>query len=1355
MSMEAVGEKDFYINSAISSKSKKCPGIMPVVSCADVSLFGNATMHNSNTCKATDIVGGGDNSNSPREEYNVWLKNMKGKQTKIRQSNPQAAKKLDWFLDELESFINKFPCGLLNFIYPSTGAGKSGNILSDLEKNLIGKMKVWALPSSGPNDYDLNGLINDNEGINIAKVYGAEQLGYTNGSGLVSWMPTSLQFDKLSKKLNSLLGYDSSDLWHGESFFAYIVQTFMNVIFVNNQCLPEADRLKIIDNYKKLLKCIADGNSMFFEDYKKTMDELKENNKEEFESEFDRPVKFIQFLAKKICAHTSLENLDLNDEQNKGKYIDLICGVSAFLVAAEHPNQILLEQWIFDENKENEFVIGNAFIGKNNVLYLPFHEILQRYIKLNSAKSKKNKKDRDNDKDNKKEDDTQVKNKEMLNFILNLAGKFRYKITKFDLSKTETKSEYHFGCQVTNDKKQCRVPTGYDTDISVEDLTTLLGQITEFYDFETALKSGTCKLDSETIKKILQYLLDGRQFHDDTMEKIVENGNFMNKLIEAAKKSVAGEECCYKNAYEILANEYFDLMVENKLIDKNSLSKEKLMRYFENDDHKGEIIELDAKLVVDLGLISKLDADDINGFLDDGNNQENQKKMIEILKLVIGKIDKNVLNDLALEYFDDELLETVILSRYNDLSDKKIGEIDLSKLTLNGQKVLLKKMADNDFTSFSFKSHWQQDINEQAWKSLNITDWRKFVYNKILKSYKTVKPDLVKNSKILQLIPIDILSLFDTEECKNENEVSAFAGFFNDFFNFWPAKQILACGNCPKNKLDKLKDRLKAEKGISLSENAVETFLSLQQIFRQFVKNKNLDNNNLSVEKMLFDFFETQLSDEKNSNNLIECLKYIFNDDKDNYFAAMIVMEKFILLDENDDQKQKLLLISEKIKSELEWDNPEQRKKIFQQLFSNMSKISELIILFHESVGKKSITHFKQFIDIYKSFLNKILLMYANDINECNIADKVQFYFLDNKESIESFCRQFGDKINLNCFSEMINAISKVEVSDNEYKISNALGVGKVLFIIDSMNKLKKESSDLDDKHNPDPDRYMLGLSEFMGQIRTNAGLICNGYAIDESNNSIENHLRQYDENGEISYDKLDSILCTMFKEICENKIKVNDFIKKYGGPDKHELEKISKNTNDNFKAFEKLMLPIVQKDRESMDFVSFVKKYDLLKVIGIENLDAGMISMAFDCMHRSSFGLKWIDFVKKYYVLGKPNENNIIVEKDYHIKGLENQEIQKVMTEILLNDKNIKDEAIKEILDKASKDTILKLYGSLLLKNKNENIKNKIEDEKKEIENMRDEIGEYFTNVMAIKRAWDSDERLNVEKLSKIWWSR
>ena len=61
-----------------------------------------------------------------------------------------------------------------------------------------------------------------------------------------------------------------------------------------------------------------------------------ENLKEKFENESYRPVEFIQFLVKKICAHTSLENLDLNDEQNKGEYIDLICGVSFFLMRRPH-----------------------------------------------------------------------------------------------------------------------------------------------------------------------------------------------------------------------------------------------------------------------------------------------------------------------------------------------------------------------------------------------------------------------------------------------------------------------------------------------------------------------------------------------------------------------------------------------------------------------------------------------------------------------------------------------------------------------------------------------------------------------------------------------------------------------------------------------------------------------------------------------------------------------------------------------------------------------------------------------------------------------------------------------------------
>ena len=1366
MSMDKVNKKDFHTNAAISSKSKEYPGIMPVVACADVTRFGNATMHNSNTCKATDIVGGGDRSRSLREEYIDWLKYMREQRNVIETINKKAAKELGCFLDDLECFINNFPGGLLNFIYPSTGAGKSGNILSDLEKNLIGKTKVWALPSSGPNDCDHVGLINDNQGINIAKVYGAEQLGYYNGSDLVSWMPTGAQFGKLSRNLNSLLGYSSIDLTHGENFFAYVVQTFMNVIFMNNQFLPEADRLKIIDNYKKLLECIADSEIVFFEDYKNTMDKLKENNKEEFENEFDCPVKFIQFLFKKICAGTSLENLDLNDEQNKGKYIDLICGVSTFLTGAEHPNQVLLEQWIFDKNKENECVMGDAFIGKNCILYLPFHTILQRYIRLNSAEFKKN---------NKKEDDTQIKNKDMLNYMLNLVGKFRYKKTKFDLSNIETKLEYHFGCQVTNDKKQCKVPTEYNTNISVDELTALLNKITEFYDFETKLKDGKYKLNDETIKKILQYLLDGRQFHDDTFKKIVEAKVFMDKLIDVAKnKSIEDKECCYKNVYEILANEYFDLMIEYKFIDKSSLSKEKLMRYFENVNHKYEIIELKPELVAELGLISKLKADDINKFLSNKSEVKKQKKMIEILKLVIGKIDKDILNGLDLKYFDSELLETVILSRYNDLYNATIGNIDFKQLNLETQIVLLKKMADNDFEAFSFQKHWG-NINSEAWKSLSIEDWRKFVYNKIhtlnefvskgFWFFKTkVKFDLKERKDILQLMPINILALFDTQEVKNENEVSAFFKFFSDHFDCLTAKQILAFGNCPENKVKKLKDKLKYEKDTSLSENAVETLLSLQQIFQKFVKSKESDDNNRSVEKMLFEFFETQLLDEKNLDNITECLKYIFNGDENNYFAAMIIMEELILLDDNtvkpndkdqyifsdsfhleSDKKQKLLQISEKIKSALNWNDEQSRKKILQQLFSHISKINELMILFDKSVDEN--WHFKQFIDIYKSFLDRILSLYSNDIIESKIADKVPFIFLNNEESIKLFCQKLGDRININNFSEMINAINKVEVNDNEYKISNALGVGKVLFIIDKIKEIEETSSSMDYNNNPEKDKY-YGLSGFMQDIRRNASLICNGYAIDESDNSIENHLGQYDENGEISYGKLDSILCAMFKNICEDQTTVNEFIKKYGDLNKQELEKIkeTKNQVGNFKAFEELMLPLIEKDYKDkdVDFVKFVKKYDLLKVISIENLDENMINMAFDCMHRSS--LSWDNFIKKYYVLDKPDKNEIIIEKDYHIEGLEDKEIQKIMTQILLEDKDIKD--IKDILSKADTNIIWKLYESLLLKDKNKNIK-------PEIEKMSDEIGKYFENVVAIKHAWNSNQRLNTEKLAKIWFTK
>ena len=105
-------------------------------------------------------------------------------------------KQLDNFLVENENIRS----GLTRVIYPS----RSGKILKDLKENLIGKMKPLALSSSGKNDDDRWGLITDAEGMNVAKLNGAEKLNYNNGSGLVSWMPTGAQLKRLTGKLKEL-----------------------------------------------------------------------------------------------------------------------------------------------------------------------------------------------------------------------------------------------------------------------------------------------------------------------------------------------------------------------------------------------------------------------------------------------------------------------------------------------------------------------------------------------------------------------------------------------------------------------------------------------------------------------------------------------------------------------------------------------------------------------------------------------------------------------------------------------------------------------------------------------------------------------------------------------------------------------------------------------------------------------------------------------------------------------------------------------------------------------------------------------------------------------------------------------
>ena len=231
--------KDFYINAVISSKSEKSPGVLFLAPCAEIVLFGNMSVHTSNTCESTKIITGKDSSRSMYKEYQSFFLNTREKiNSSKNQDNKTVADKMTWFVDTLEKFIIKLEdflvenenirSDLTRVIYPS----RSGGMLEDLRENLIGKMKPWALPSSGKDDKDYVDLITDDKGMNVAKLNGAEKLYYHNGSNLVSWMPTGTQLQILTRKLNSLLGYTSNDLIaHSEYFFSYVLQTFMNVVF--------------------------------------------------------------------------------------------------------------------------------------------------------------------------------------------------------------------------------------------------------------------------------------------------------------------------------------------------------------------------------------------------------------------------------------------------------------------------------------------------------------------------------------------------------------------------------------------------------------------------------------------------------------------------------------------------------------------------------------------------------------------------------------------------------------------------------------------------------------------------------------------------------------------------------------------------------------------------------------------------------------------------------------------------------------------------------------------------------------------------------------------------------------------
>ena len=1369
--MNKTEPRDFYINAAISSKSEKSPGVLFLAPCAEIVLFGNMSVHTSNTCESKKIISGTDSSRSMYKEYESFFLDIKEKiNSSKNQGDKTVANKMTWFVDTIEKFIIKLEdflvenenirSDLTGVIYPS----RSGGMLEDLKENLIGKMKPWALPSSGKDDKDHVDLITDDKGMNVAKLNGAEKLYYHNGSDLVSWMPTGTQLKILTQKLNLLLGYTSNDLIaHSEYFFSYVLQTFMNVIFVNNPHLLEIERKRIVRNYKILLENISNENTNQFKSYEHA------KNNDQKAKELERPTKFIKFLLNQICKETSLQNLGLNKEENGKKYIDSITAIASLLGNAKHPNQVLVEQWM-----ENVLAMGDAFCGKNNVLYLPLYKILQRFISLDLFKF-------ENDKD-------KIEFKQMLHFMVNLSGKFRFKKTQFNLNGTEVQAEYKFGAQITTEGKY-KVSKEYNTAISFDYFQQLTQKIVEFEKFEEEIRKTDYKFSDENINKIIKYLLDGRYFYDDVIEKILKDQEFSKNLIEKAKESkIDDEECCYKSAYEILVNDYFDLLDKYDCVDKSLLTHTNLIKYFHNNKRKGEIIDLEPNLIFELGLFENLDAKTINSFL---GTQEKKPKMLAILKLVIGRLKQEKLNELDFSNFDNDLLEAVVLSRISDIDNKKMKEIDFQKLKLDAQKFLFKKMADNDFRDFDFDIHWSR-VNVEVFKSASIGEWRKFVFNKIPyhnnENNKKIIDTFCKRSDILQSMPVNILSLFDTME---QDDHYTFFNFFDDCFDCWSTEQVLTFGRCRnerrkpsleeelqdyerghkkvgnaketeqakeeiKNQLDKLikndlkelenkikKDKIKKDK-IQLKENALSTFISLQSFFQK-LDDKLVRNNQKGYtwipKEILLEFFKTHLLDNKhNEDNINQCLKYVFSNCQSNYFLAMIIMEEFILLNgevrDKDEDAIALSEISKKIKFALGWNNEDKRKAIIKNLFQFIPKINELMHECDRIVAEKQDSEhsfrFMTLLNIYKSFLNKILLLYPDCIDKDDVK-KISVYFLDDGERIKQFFKMYGDIVHIACLSEIIDSangggnIQDQDIKDiaknpeQMYKFKKVKSVLKILDVIDVMEKIKEDSRGLD------PENLIY---DFIIDVKITAKLICFGYPIDEPGNSIETHLSQYNEDGKFDYNYFDSVLYGMFKNLCNKKITIDKFIEQYDykldESQKKQLGEIikSKNNTDNFSSFEKFILPLIENDYKNMNFAPFVQRYDLLKnTIGVENVDKRMINIAYDFVEEK---LSFEEFINKYYVLPRNeiNKNEIINPEidDYHIEALKNDESQNILTRVLINN-----EDTKTVINLASDKTIENLYKNLLPKSKNMT-------NKQELKQMRDSVVKYLNAVKQCK---------------------
>ncbi len=1253
-----IDKKKFGTNAIISRDNL---GFLFVNPYLQVSKYGEFIVATNNTCNTYDAVVGGDYNKDFYTELITDLEKIKEEFDAFHTQDhdeEEAKKRLIAFCNSLKEFMehNQDANASTKIIFPSYG--NNDNILLDLSNCLPYEFKGFAFPFSGHKDNDSYGLIKDRQKMNVADLYGLGKIDFKNGSKLVSWLPTGTNLGEFIGSLKSLLknaGYSFTN--DKEYYGVYIIQSLMNIIFASNAYLPLSEMNKIVNNYMQVVNGVFAEQKDLFNEFKNMLEELKknegENNKQDKITE-NRDFYFVKFLFKKICIGTSLEKIDLDTEENKTKYFELVIGICNFLCGADHANQVLVLQ---KQNSVNS-TFGNGIILKNKNLYVPFYKILQRFSK--SEKFMGN--------DNKfyvgKNSDESKAFRQNLTFMINLSGKLRHTKTEFDLSKTKSQKEYKFGCQ-QNAKGDYLNPINYDTDINAKKLINLTKQIIKFE--KDVVES---RIDLATL---VGYLLDGRYFgcipgfDSECIKKIIENEKLMNEFFEGVKTRKRGPRCC--KAYKIFVNEYFDFITDSKFIDQEYLEDENLAKFFLRPENNEKIMELEPKKILELNLISKLDVNVLNKFLRGSN--EDRKKINGVLKLCVNRLESEKLSNLDFGKLDSEIIEAIILFKDQILSKDIVKNIDFKLLSLGAQVKLFNWMAKNKFDSFT-KEHLEQiDSDVFTDKSISIEDLGHFctiLYSKF---------DEFNRFDILNKLPVDLLLLY--------GQIFLDYGEESDFIRFLEKKidrnthiKVKVCSKLSNDQILSIGSFLTGSIKSNKFEQGESVFKQLNsEIINNPVKTSVYDfadrfygktNNNTDIKRVPLNLLlwlkQTRKLDKKQFSDVI---KYIFDNHKNFRLYAFTILE-FVLSDEVhagfQNKKNVLEEIKQIIKEALDWSNLESRKKIIKNYFSCIDDINKFI----DCIEYIDITRDKyknSLISMYKSFLNNLVAKYSDDLEKEHV-EQIPFYYLE-KKNIEILCIKYPRYIkesNFSALTKKFNSISKYSryISDQEYTTFVSV-LDKFAGVAMAYEKNKDNNNKIFNEID----------ANYINHIETNMNKIRNGYYV--QNDLVLEKVRTDLEKYNVSKEKLtnQSLVCNIFKSLIDKSTTVEDFIDQDDKNfDKNKLETILK--DKNYDGFEKMFLQVIKKDWQEKDFKTFAEKYNLLKHIGN------------DSKHIEKIVNLYVDFREK-----KLSEQEFMVKHCLNYKWLNDDEKGEIYKTLA----NVKNEKLFP-LDNGNQYTDLNKYNCL-----------------------------------------------------------